>query len=134
MIRDRARRGRALRDAALILLVSGCGGSADRHSAGTFNPGPPPAALVQGEHLFNANCATCHGALGAGSVQGPPLVNIIYQPSHHADESFRRAILLGSPQHHWNFGPMPPVRMVTRQQAEPIILYVRWLQQQAGIR
>ena len=83
--------------------------------------------------MFNQNCATCHGNLAIGTDLGPPLVHIIYEPGHHSDEAFRRAVLLGVVPHHWSFGPMPAQSGVTPEQVQDIIRYVRWLQRQAGI-
>ena len=99
----------------------------------SFDPGPVPAELAAGETAFNRTCAACHGARAMGTQQGPPLVHIIYQPSHHADEAFRRAVSLGSVAHHWNFGDMPAQPGVSAEEVETIIRYVRWLQSRAGI-
>lgn len=87
-----------------------------------------------GERAYTANCATCHGANAAG-LDGiaPPLVHIIYEPSHHGDESFQRAAALGVQSHHWRFGNMPPVEGITRGDVTMIIAYVRELQSANGI-
>jgi mono/diheme cytochrome c family protein len=92
-----------------------------------------PAGLAEGERLFNDNCARCHGALAAGTDAGPPLVHTVYEPSHHADIAFQRAVTLGVPAHHWRFGNMPPVPGVDAAAVEQITAYVRWLQREAGI-
>jgi hypothetical protein len=55
------------------------------------------------------NCAVCHGPAATGSMQGPPLVHEIYEPGHHPDELFVRAVMEGVAQHHWDFGPMPRI-------------------------
>ena len=68
-----------------------------------------------------------------GTELGPPLVHIIYEPNHHSDEAFRRAVSLGAVAHHWNFGSMPAQPGVTPDEVETIIRYVRWLQGKAGI-
>jgi cytochrome c len=99
----------------------------------SFDPGPVPAELAGGEAAFNRTCAACHGARAAGTDQGPPLVHIIYEPSHHSDEAFRRAVALGSVAHHWSFGSMPAQPGVNSGEVEAIIRYVRWLQSKAGI-
>lgn len=99
----------------------------------SFDPGPVPAELVGGETVFNRTCASCHGARATGTAQGPPLVHIIYEPSHHSDEAFRRAVALGSVAHHWSFGSMPAQPDVSSAEVEAIIRYVRWLQSRAGI-
>ncbi|MEO9874823.1 MAG: cytochrome c [Anderseniella sp.] len=92
------------------------------------------AAAREGEGMFNAKCATCHGKNAAGQEGvAPPLVHVIYEPNHHADLSFRRAIQSGVRQHHWPFGDMPPVADVTSDEAQKIIGYVRSLQKANGI-
>jgi mono/diheme cytochrome c family protein len=118
---------------AAMLALAGCADTKPPAPAREFNPGPTPAEFAAGEALFTQNCSPCHGARALGSEQGPPLVHIIYEPSHHSDESFRRAASLGVVPHHWSFGPMPAITTVTPEQIEQIIGYVRWLQRQAGI-
>lgn len=98
-----------------------------------FDPGPVPAELAEGERLFNDTCARCHGAQAAGTDTGPPLVHIVYEPNHHADIAFQRAVALGVPAHHWRFGNMPPVPGADEAAVERITAYVRWLQRGAGI-
>lgn len=97
------------------------------------DPGPVPSELAAGERLFNDNCARCHGSQGVGTDAGPPLVHVVYEPSHHADMAFQRAVALGVPAHHWRFGNMPPVPGVDQASVERITAYVRWLQRNAGI-
>ena len=99
----------------------------------TFDPGPVPAELAGGESAFNRSCSPCHGNRAMGTDHGPPLVHIIYEPGHHSDEAFRRAISLGSVAHHWNFGAMPAQPGVSEEEVELIIRYLRWLQGKAGI-
>lgn len=87
-----------------------------------------------GKRVFDANCAACHGPNAAGQKQtAPPLVHIIYEPSHHGDESFQRAVSFGVRQHHWPFGDMPPVEGLARGDVTLIIAYVRELQRANGI-
>lgn len=87
-----------------------------------------------GKTAFESKCAGCHGvnAVGQDGV-APPLVHVIYEPSHHGDESFQRAIAVGVRGHHWPFGDMPPVEGLTRGDAAMIISYVRELQRFNGI-
>lgn len=97
-----------------------------------------PASLSQnaqlGETAFEVNCASCHGINAAGKDgAGPPLVHKIYEPSHHGDESFQRAVALGVREHHWRFGNMAPVEGLTRADVKMIIEYVRELQRMNGI-
>ncbi len=88
----------------------------------------------QGARLFADNCARCHGANGLGSEKGPPLVHDIYNPGHHPDEAFYRAVQFGVRQHHWRFGDMPPLRDQVRvHEVRAIIAYLRKLQRANGI-
>lgn len=94
---------------------------------------PVPEEYKAGEERFNALCARCHGTAGRGTNVGPPLVHKIYEPSHHADFAFMRAAMQGVRAHHWKFGNMPKISEATSEDVTTIILYVRWLQRQAGI-
>ncbi len=124
MTRVRAARSRAMAAAALALIVAAgalaCGGGDD-------------GDLREGERLFNANCASCHGLEAAGTDNGPPLIHLYYAPGHHDDDSFRRAARNGVQQHHWFFGDMPPVPNVSDDEVEQIIRYVRETQRANGI-
>ncbi len=92
-----------------------------------------PPALAKGEALFNTTCSACHGVGARGTKQGPPLLDKIYEPNHHADIAFYRAAEMGVRAHHWKFGDMPKIPGVTRDDLTQIIAYIRWLQKQAGI-
>lgn len=87
-----------------------------------------------GKQVFENACAACHGVNAAGT-QGvaPPLIHKIYEPNHHADESFQRAAALGVKSHHWRFGDMPPVPGLTRGDVTMVIAYIRQLQRANGI-
>lgn len=97
-----------------------------------------PAALSSqaqlGKQAFDAVCAACHGENAAGRMgMGPPLVHVIYEPSHHADMAFFMAVQNGVRAHHWRFGDMPPQGGVTQGDVTAIITYVRELQRENGI-
>lgn len=129
-----ARAGRPGRVWLTVSLAFGlaCGpGEAPRRTS--FDPGPTPPEYAEGEMLFTATCAPCHGLMALGTEQGPPLVHIIYEPGHHSDEAFYRAVSLGVQAHHWRFGNMPAQPGVDRASVSRIIGYVRWLQRSAGI-
>jgi mono/diheme cytochrome c family protein len=87
-----------------------------------------------GKRGFDKNCAACHGenAVGKDGV-APPLVHKIYEPSHHGDESFQRAVAMGVRAHHWKFGNMPAIEGLTRAEVKAITAYVRELQRHNGI-
>ena len=92
-----------------------------------------PPEVAQGKALFVENCSVCHGPAGDGTTQGPPLVHIIYEPSHHADAAFILAARNGVRAHHWRFGDMPPLPDVAEETVLEIVGYIRWLQRQVGI-
>ena len=103
-------------------------------SAAAESPIPKaPPALAKGETLFNARCAQCHGVGARGTAQGPPFLDKIYAPDHHADSAFYRAPELGVRAHHWRFGDMPKLSGVMREDLDQIIPYIRWLQKEARI-
>lgn len=91
------------------------------------------AVPARGADLFAAHCAVCHGAGALGSDQGPPLIHRIYEPSHHSDLAFYRAVALGVHQHHWDFGDMPPAAGVSGEDTAHIIAWIRREQRAAGI-
>ena len=80
---------------------------------------------AEGEKLFNTNCSVCHGTNAAGNDgAGPPLVHRIYEPGHHGDGSFQRAVLQGVGSHHWRFGDMPPVEGINPNEVSKIAMAV----------
>jgi len=86
-----------------------------------------------GERAFAADCARCHGVNGAGTDRGPPLIHDLYNPGHHPDAAFVRAVRYGVRQHHWPYGNMPPRPEVSDAELAAIIRYVRELQRANGI-
>lgn len=97
-----------------------------------------PETLSQNAQIgqlgYEAKCAACHGANAAGQDgAAPPLVHVIYEPSHHGDEAFQRAAAMGVRGHHWPFGDMPRVEGVTRGDVTMIVAYIRELQRANGI-
>ena len=91
------------------------------------------SSALAGQQAYEANCQSCHGKDATGSSSGPPLLNDIYNPGHHDDESFYRAMKRGTRQHHWRFGNMPPQPQVNEQEGRHIVQYVRELQEANGI-
>ena len=86
-----------------------------------------------GQGAFADNCSVCHGQNASGSDKGPPLIHIVYEPSHHGDASFYAAAQRGVRAHHWRFGDMAPVEGLTRADVKMIVAYVRELQRENGI-
>jgi mono/diheme cytochrome c family protein len=93
-----------------------------------------PPKFATGVALYHTHCASCHGPSAVGTAQGPSFLSRVYVPSHHSDASFHLAVKQGVRAHHWNFGNMPAMPHVTDAEVTHITAYVRWLQQQAGIR
>ena len=87
----------------------------------------------RGKAEFDNNCVACHGTNGAGTKQGPPLIHKTYNPGHHNNDAFYRAVKNGVAKHHWNFGNMPPISNLSKSQVSRIIRYVRELQLANGI-
>lgn len=129
------------------------GGPADRvqnmpmvdtrmHGADAAAPARPADQIIvpqltsagqMGKRVFDEKCATCHGTNGIGTDNGPPFVHKIYEPSHHADFAWVRAVRGGVQAHHWRYGNMSPVEGVTDKQIEWVTQYVRELQRANGI-
>lgn len=120
-----ARRVSASASLLALLMVAGACGDGESDTEGD--------AVARGEALFASNCVACHGEQGTGTTAGPPLVHEIYEPGHHPDASFQRAVQEGVPQHHWEFGPMPAMPGLSEEQVGDITAYVRALQREAGI-
>jgi cytochrome c len=99
---------------------------------GVKMPALSPMAL-SGQRAYDATCAKCHGAYGLGTDKGPAFLNPIYNPGHHSDEAFLRAVRNGVRQHHWRFGDMPAQPTVSDEDVHLIVRYVREVQQANGI-
>jgi len=118
---------------AAIAIITSVSADSVAGEGGTPNKKAVPHELRAGEDLYKANCLRCHGARGAGTDQGPPLVHKVYEPGHHSDMTFYLAVLRGVRAHHWRFGDMPKIEGLKEKEVGSIILYVRWLQRLAGI-
>lgn len=113
----------------LLAALAACESGTDVEGSG----GPAAADAERGAELFAANCAVCHGPEAQGTETGPPLVHEVYEPSHHGDEAFQLAVAQGASPHHWDFGPMPPVEGLDREDVADITAWVRERQREAGI-
>jgi mono/diheme cytochrome c family protein len=125
----------------LVLALAGCSKGEGPPVAGPGSgPAPtareaaaPAGAMPDGAALFDAHCSRCHGPQGTGSDQGPPLVHKVYEPAHHPDGAFYRAVRQGVRAHHWNFGDMPKVGGLSDAEVAEVIAYVRERKRAAGI-
>lgn len=118
--------------AGMLMAHFGVFGRASTSSKSLTVPTFSGEALA-GQAVFEANCASCHGINGVGTNKGPPLVHDIYNPGHHSDAAFHRAVRDGVPQHHWPYGNMPAQTQVSESQVAQILNYVRELQAANGI-
>ena len=127
--------------ASVIVLVIIGTVFANRDDAATPAVGVLPADILEnlsrealaGKPAYERSCASCHGVTGEGTAMGPPLLHQYYNPGHHADAAFFRAVRNGVPAHHWRFGDMPKRPEVTVEELPRIVKYVRELQEAAGI-
>ena len=133
LINETVRTSRKIWITIILLVLSALPACSQSETKPKGAAAPAPADLQVGEQKFMANCAVCHGAGGAGTSQGPPLVHKIYEPNHHGDAAFQRAAANGVKAHHWQFGDMPKIEAVKPDDVDQIVRYVRWLQKQAGI-
>jgi mono/diheme cytochrome c family protein len=109
---------------AAVVLLGACSSSTSSSSGAVGD--------TDGAGQYATNCASCHGSDLGGTEQGPSLLSIVYEPSHHGDDAFRSAIRTGSPQHHWGFGAMPPVEGLSDDEVDTIIAFVRAEQDRQG--
>jgi mono/diheme cytochrome c family protein len=90
-----------------IAMSAGCGDQGSKPAAPAAPPAatapapaPPPAPaapaaaakpdVAAGQALYVANCATCHGARGAGD--GPAAAALDPKPAHHNDGAYMNAL------------------------------------------
>jgi len=126
--------------AGIIVLVGGIAALSWQYTSTSDQTGPNAITIpklsplaARGQTVFNANCARCHGVNAVGTNRGPRLIHDIYNPGHHGDAAFYRAAKMGSPQHHWSFGNMPPQPQVNDAQIASIISFIREVQVANGI-
>lgn len=114
------------------VLLAGCGGAATTAEAPDIDTTADPELVAQGQQLYESTCAACHGTDLAGTDNGPPFLDPIYAPDHHADGAFFAAAAMGVQSHHWDFGPMPP-QPVEPDEVTKIVAYIRAVQRAEGI-
>jgi len=88
----------------------------------------PDEQLILGETIFQANCASCHGATGQGhqAVKEAPALNGSEHSWHHADSQIRTLIRTGGQI-------MPAVgKDFSEQEIEAVMAYYKtwWGKQQ----
>lgn len=114
--------------AVLALVVFG-GNSSPRDpmtGATKFDiPVQDPTLVAEGEPLYQAYCASCHGADLRGTTVGPSQLSVVYQPGHHPDAAYVLAALNGVRAHHWRFGDMPPIPGLSQDDMDRIIAFIR---------
>lgn len=95
-------------------------------------PVQDPALVADGDVLYQASCAVCHGSDLRGTPIGPPHLSVIYNPYHHGDGAFTVAAIVGVRAHHWRFGDMVSVPGVTEDDMVRIIAFIREVQRVEG--
>lgn len=119
-----------------IVVVSGDGNDSPRASnisADQFNiPAQDPTLVAEGDVLYQASCAACHGSDLRGTDIGPSHLSVVYQPGHHSDAAFILAARNGVRSHHWQFGNMAPVEGLSDTDLERIVAFVRESQRTSG--
>ena len=113
---------------AVVVVVVVLAGGDDEPVAST-----PEARLAQGEELFQANCATCHGPDLLGTFVGAPLLHEIYAPDQFADDDIRAAVANGVTPTNWDFSGMPAFPNLDTDDVEALIAYIRSSQRAAGL-
>ena len=91
-----------------------------------------PALVAEGETMYQASCAACHGSDLRGTAVGPSHLSVIYNPDHHGEGAFAVAAITGVKAHHWRFGDMPPVAGITQEDMVRIIAFIREAQRTEG--
>ncbi len=92
-----------------------------------------PSDFSNGHKGYLNSCVSCHGQWAGGTASGPPLVHPYYKPDHHGNVAFYRAIAQGVQAHQLSFGNMPAQSHLSKEQAESIVRFVRWLQRDSGL-
>ena len=126
------RRSLTLLAASFSIVVAACSGDGATGAGDSNIPVQDTELVAQGEPLYQASCASCHGADLRGTDKGPSHLSIVYEPNHHGDGAFVLAALRGVRQHHWGFGDMAPVPGLSEEDLEAIVAYVREQQRLNG--
>lgn len=119
---------------ALAVTLAACG----EHDAATGASASGDSVPVaggggRGAEVYASSCASCHGAGLEGTEKGPSQLSIVYEPNHHPDSAYESAIRNGAPQHHWDFGDMPPVEGLSDDDIDVVISFIRAEQERRGL-
>lgn len=79
-----------------------------------------PQAVVNGKHIFNQSCATCHDTLATTTKSGPGLKNYYRHQPHPADATVRTIIQQGK-------GRMPAFTALNKLQTDNLVAYLKTL-------
>ena len=82
--------------------------------------------------MYQAKCASCHGADLKGTAIGPSHLSVVYQPGHQGDGAFALAAINGVRAHHWDFGDVAPIPELSSDDMDRIIAFVRETQPTQG--
>ncbi|GMQ93385.1 MAG: hypothetical protein BMS9Abin12_0862 [Acidimicrobiia bacterium] len=121
----------------LLLMLNGDGSSPLPRDPMTGRtefdiPVQDPVLVAEGDALYQASCASCHGSDLRGTAIGPSHLSVIYNPYHHGDGAFTAAAIAGVGAHHWRLGDMPPTAGVTQDDMVRIIAFIREAQRTEG--
>ncbi len=116
----------------MVIAVVAFGNTTPQGDAGTGIPPQSSGLVAEGEPLYQANCASCHGEDLRGTSIGPSHLSIVYEPNHHGDVAFVLAAKNGVQAHHWGFGNMEPVPGLSDEDLAAIVAYVRSIQREEG--
>ncbi|MFT4607152.1 MAG: cytochrome c5 [Urechidicola sp.] len=122
-----------MKNSTKLILLSSLLFVLNTHSASNENEITIPFSYAKGQVLYESSCASCHGKQLTGTDKGPPFLHRFYKPSHHGDQTFYRAALLGVKAHHWGFGDMPSVLGMTKVKLKSIVSYIRYYQQHKNL-
>lgn len=122
-----------LRAAFAVAVIAGVATSCSSSTTPqTGIPEQDPSLVAEGDLLYQASCAECHGSDLRGTDRGPSHLSIVYEPSHHGDAAFALAVHIGVRQHHWPFGDMAPVDGLDDDDIVRIVAFVRENQRLSG--
>ncbi len=94
---------------------------------------PDAAGVVNGPDVYEARCASCHGADLGGGALGPSLRSELYGLDRFTDDQIRASISQGVEQVNWDFGPMPMVSGLSAAEVDAVVAHLRAVQAAEGL-